>query len=927
VPKSAKAFAAYPYDFAEARAVADALGLSQPVAVTLVRRGYRTPEDARAFLAADESHPPEAFQGMDEVVALVWAAIEAGERITVHGDFDVDGVSATAVMIGALRELGADCDWLIPDRIADGYGLSKENVEKLAVRGTGLLITVDCGITAVEQVALAQELGMEVVVTDHHQRDEELPACLILHPEVSAYPFESLCGTAVAWKLACALRDGAAFPGTSSADVPGKAAPDSAASERDLDLVALATVADVVPLVGENRSLVKRGLAEMRRTKRVGLRALMEASKCEPTRLDEGDLAFRLAPRINAAGRLYRADAGVELLLTEDEERAKQIAEELGRANSERRATEREVDAAAEAARRELPDELKDADGLVLAGEGWHPGVVGIVASRLVERHHRPVVVISLDGEGGGRGSGRSIPGFDLHAALEACSEHLETFGGHKAAAGLSLKTENLEAFRAAFAKHAGEVLSPEDLKRTERIDAMVGGVGLGLDLAEELGQLAPFGMGNPGVRLMVPSARVTDQRTMGEEGKHSRFSLHSGSHRALGVAFGRPSLGVDDDDMLDAAVRLEVNHWNGAVEPRVVLREVYPLDTETPAIAAHPCACEDAEWWARFEAELVRDLGAAASVERNRRMATESLHGADGVERKLLLGQPSLHGDAGVERNSVIDRVKLHGNADGSPRRAIQSAGSSPTATIAELVSSGAGVLAVAADASRRAALANGATGLARFNGGAALMACHRCGAETVANLASRADSGLALTDYAALAMSPDLASSFEHVVLVDAPRSAADVQRITRAHGARIPSQPPVDEGDGTASPGFLHPLFSAAEHSFSLGVLARQAPSRETIAGVFKALRTGGGLSGPDLRAALAGPGPHPLDPETAARAFRVLLELGLVAGSTSAGVGGVSVVSSEGTDLERSAAFRVYSEEHSEAQQFLQSPKFP
>src|ERR1700742_75787 len=253
VPKSAKAFAAEPYDFAEARAVADALGLSQPVAVTLVRRGYRTPEEARAFLAADESHPPGAFEGMGEVVGLIWAAIEAGERITVHGDFDVDGVASTALMTATLRDLGADCDWLIPDRIADGYGLSNENVEKLVERGTGLLITVDCGITAVEQVALAQELGMEVVVTDHHQRDEELPACLILHPEVSNYPFTSLCGTAVAWKLACALREGAALAGTSMQVVPDNAAPDGAA-ERDLDLVALATVADVVPLIGENRS-------------------------------------------------------------------------------------------------------------------------------------------------------------------------------------------------------------------------------------------------------------------------------------------------------------------------------------------------------------------------------------------------------------------------------------------------------------------------------------------------------------------------------------------------------------------------------------------------------------------------------------------------------------------------------------------------
>jgi single-stranded-DNA-specific exonuclease len=853
VPETAKAFAAAPYDYADVRAVADALELSGPVAVTLVRRGYRTPDQARAFLAADESHPPDAFDGMKEVVEVVRTAIDAGERITVHGDFDVDGVSATALLISTLRDLGAECDWLIPDRIADGYGLSAENVEKLAARGTGLLITVDCGITAIEQVALAQELGMEVIVTDHHQRDEALPGCLILHPEVSNYPFTSLCGTAVAWKLACALREGDA--------------------QADLDLVALATVADVVPLVGENRSLVKRGLAEMRRTRRLGLKALLEASKCDPGQLDEGDIAFRLAPRINAAGRLYRADAGVELLLTDDEERARQIAEELGRANSERRSTEREVDAAAEAARRELSEELKEANGLVLAGEGWHPGVVGIVASRLVERHGRPVVVISLDGEGGGRGSGRSIPGFDLHAALEACSEHLETFGGHKAAAGLSLKEESLEAFRIAFAAHAGEALTAADLQRTERIDAMVGGVGLGLDLAEELGQLAPFGMGNPGVRLMVPSARVSDVRTMGGEGKHARFSLHSGSHRALGVAFGRSSLGVDDEDMLDAAVRLEVNHWNGAVEPRVVLREVYPLDAD--ALSLHRCACDDTEWWARFEAELAHDL------------------------------------DLGVARKSPIEQPRHHDSAEGSPRHLVRGTGSSPTATIAELVSSGAGVLAVTADASRRAALANGATGLARFNGGAALVACHRCGVASVAGLAGRADSGLAVVDYAALAMAPRLASNFEHVVLVDAPRSPADLQRATA-------------EGE---DPGFVHLLFSDAECEFGLGVLARQAPSRETIAGVFRALRATGEQTGPALREALSGPGPHPLAPETAARSLRVLLQLGLVAGSTNAGAGFVSVVSSEGTDLERSAAFRVYSEEHSEARSFLQSPTFP
>ncbi len=586
--ETVNAYRADPYDYAEARALAEALGLSEPVAITLVRRGYRTPEDARAFLEADETHPPDDFSSMAAVVEQVRAAIEAGKRITVHGDFDVDGVCATTIMVATLRELGAECDWLIPDRLADGYGLDAENIRRLAERGTSLLITVDCGITAVEEVALAKSLGIDVIVTDHHQPAGELPDCPILHPEIDGYPFTDLCGTAVAWKLSSALRDDAG---------------------RDLDLVALATVADVVPLVGENRSIVRRGLEEIRRAERPGIRALLAAAKVEPTQLDEGDLAFRLAPRINAAGRLYRADAGVELFLTEDPERAAEIATELSRANGERRATEQEVSTAAEAARRELPEHLRDAPALVVAGEGWHPGVVGIVASRLAERHHRPAIVISLDGEGGGRGSGRSIPGFDLLAGLEACASHLTSFGGHRAAAGLELPADAVDGFREAFCAHAATVLGPDDLVRTVEIDAMIGGAGLGLDLAEELERLAPFGMGNPGVRLLVPSARVEDVRAMGEEGKHSRFSLRSGSHRALGVAFGRSGLGVEEGDPIDAAVRLEVNRWKGSVEPRVVLRELYP----------HPGQADpdrqSAEWWQRFEAELQVDPHAVVAA------------------------------------------------------------------------------------------------------------------------------------------------------------------------------------------------------------------------------------------------------------------------------------------------------------------------
>jgi len=829
VAETLHAYEAEPYSYAEARELSAELGLSDPVAIALVRRGYRTPDAARAFLEADESHDPGEFRSMATVVERVLAAIEARRRITVHGDFDVDGVSATALLVGALRELGADCDWLIPDRMADGYGLSGDNVRRLADRGTSMIITVDCGITAVAEVALAKELGMEVIVTDHHQAGAELPDCPILHPALDGYPFKELCGTGVAWKLASALREasGEGSPKRAAGaalECFGDPSPD-ASSHADLDLVALATVADVVPLIGENRSLVKKGLEEVRRAQRPGMRALLAAAKCDPSRLDESDLGFRLGPRINAAGRLYRADAGVELFLTEDEGRPGEIAVELNRANGERRATEREVANAAEAALRDLPERLREAPGLVVAGHDWHPGVVGIVASRMVERYHRPVVVISLDGEGSGRGSGRSISGFDLLAGLEACAEHLGSFGGHRAAAGLELEEASVDAFREAFATHAASVLGPDDLKRTERIDAMVGGASLGLDLAEELRQLAPFGMGNPGVRLLVPSAQVRDVRTMGE-GKHARFSLHSGAHRALGVAFGRPSLGVAEDDFVDVAVRLEVNHWNGAVEPQVILRELYRRNGGEAALEA-------VAWWQRFEAELARD---------------------------------------------PADRPELEQGRTAGHERSVQTSSNAPAAVVGELASCGGSVLALTADAELRAGMAG---------------------------------EGVRVADYAELERSPDLALCFEHVVLVDPPPSA-DLERLaSRSH----------EQG------GYLHRVWGEAEWRLSQSVVAAQLAQRPTLIATFRDLRDAGDASGEELRQALLGSGRHPRSAETAARCFRVLVELDLVRGRPDGGDGVVGVVSSDGTDLQRSAAFQAYSARHEEARQYLESHKHP
>jgi single-stranded-DNA-specific exonuclease len=543
-----------PYVAADALRLERELGVGHVLAQILVRRGLADPAAARRFLDAREAHDPAAFDGIEQALDLIHGHIAAGRRIVVHGDYDVDGVCATAIMIRALRSLGADASWFLPSRIDDGYGLAAATVERLAQRGTALIVTVDCGITAVDEVAAARAAGMDVVVSDHHapRADGALPDCPIVHPALSRYPCPTLCGAGVAYKLASAL-------GARSA-------------EDDLDLVALATVADLVPLAGENRRLVREGLAALSATAKPGLRALIAVSRADPSALDTGTLGFRLAPRINAAGRLRRADAGLELLLTEDPVRAKAIAAELDAVNVERRAVEQRIlwDAESQVA------ELGPRAGYVLWSEEWHPGVVGIVASRIVERHHRPAVLVALEGDTGG-GSGRSIPGFDLLGALHTGAAHLRRYGGHRAAAGLTIDAARLDAFRAAFEAHAEAVLTPDLLEPVERVDAVVSGHELGLGLAEELEALEPCGMGNPAPRLLVPGGRFEDARSMGE-GRHARFSVIAGGVRARAVAFGCDGHVTDDPAQpLDATFRLERNAWNGAVEPRLVLRHAQP--------------------------------------------------------------------------------------------------------------------------------------------------------------------------------------------------------------------------------------------------------------------------------------------------------------------------------------------------------------
>jgi single-stranded-DNA-specific exonuclease len=605
------------------------LGVSHPLAQVLVRRGLGDADAARAWLAADERHDPSAFAGIDVATALVLDHVRTTGRITIHGDYDVDGVSATAILVGVLRTLGADVDWFLPSRAEDGYGLSAATVRRLAARGTRLLITADCAITAVDEVAAARAAGMDVLVTDHHspRSDGRLPDAAIVHPAVCGYPCPDLCAAGVAYKLAAALLSAA-----------GR---DPADADRDLDLVALATIADCVPLRGENRRLVRAGLRALATTKRPGLRALMRVARADPSRIDAGAVGFRLAPRINAAGRLERADAGLELLLTADEIRAAQIADELDRLNSERRHTETRILFEAEALVRDSgAGQAGEPAAYVLAAEGWHKGVIGIVAARIAERHHRPTVLIALDPDSGrGTGSGRSIPGFDLLAGLDAAAAHLVRHGGHRAAAGCEIERAQVDAFRAAFEAHAAATLTPEDLVPKQRVDAVVAGDELGLRLADELERLAPFGIGNPGVSLLLPAARCSDPTLMGEDGKHVRFTVAAGGTRARAVAFGTTN--IDCDGPLDATFALELNEYNGSVEPRLVLKDARPSAPAPIALVGEPD-----DYLAAALAELARPAYDIAAKPRDLRAPVRDRRGtgiAGTIAALVHAGEPIL--------------------------------------------------------------------------------------------------------------------------------------------------------------------------------------------------------------------------------------------------------------------------------------------
>jgi single-stranded-DNA-specific exonuclease len=532
------------------------LGLPAALCALLARRGVGDAAAARAFLrpAPEHLHDAAGLAGIGDAVARLARAIRQGETILVHGDFDVDGICATALFTRVLTALGGRPVPFIPRRIEDGYDLTEAGVAAARAAGATLILTGDCGIRAHQAVAAASAAGIEVVVTDHHAPAETLPpAAAVVNPNRPdcAYPHKGLCGAGVAYKLCQALAAELGYP-----------------AERlhaYLDLVAIATVADLVPLQGENRALVRWGLRILRGTPNPGLRALLRATGLEGREVTAGQVGFVLGPRLNAVGRMGEALRGARLLLTDDPREAQAIAAELEEENRARRAEDgRVLGEAMEMLERDFDPERDR--GVVLAGEGWHPGVVGIVASRVAERVHRPAVMVALAG-GEGRGSGRSVPGFDLLAAFHACAGHFVRYGGHRAAAGCTLAERELEPFAAAFDAHARAHLLPDQLEPELRVDLLLRPGEANAELARLLAHTAPHGMGNPAPVFALCGARLLAAPRVLRE-THLSFSVSGEDGGRLDtIAFGMAERQGElqaAGRALDLAFRLEEDEWKG---------------------------------------------------------------------------------------------------------------------------------------------------------------------------------------------------------------------------------------------------------------------------------------------------------------------------------------------------------------------------
>ena len=532
------------------------LGLPERLLELLLDREIDTPEKIERYLHPKRENlvDPMLMQDMDKAVNVIRDAIEKHEEITVFGDYDVDGVTATAILLTYLRKQGAQVGFYIPDRHGEGYGLNIAAIEQIATHSK-LLITVDCGITCAAEVARAKELGMRVIVTDHHQLGPQIPECeAVLNPLLGHYPFRRLCGAGVAFKLVQAMG------GTE-------------AIEPLWELAALATIADIVPLMDENRVIVYYGLAAMAATQRPGLIALMESAGVDPQKVSSSDVAFRMAPRINAGGRLALASRGVQLLTTRRMDTAREIAEELNQDNIRRRELEIEIFQQADEMTRQQIDFMNER-AIVVCGEGWNPGVIGLAASRLVEKYKWPTILLSRDGDIC-VGSARSIPGVNIHEAMSTCRDLFIRFGGHAQAAGLTIEAKNVPEFKRRLSEAIREQAAPEAFIPTEEYD-------LELELSEmteafvdAFSAMQPTGFGNPAPVFCVRGVHTTDVRTIGKDGAHLRMRLAQGSDMRSAIGFRMGDRAANLPEVIEAIITLSINVWQDKRSVQCELRQM----------------------------------------------------------------------------------------------------------------------------------------------------------------------------------------------------------------------------------------------------------------------------------------------------------------------------------------------------------------
>jgi len=541
--------------------LANELKITPLVASMLVNRGLDTVDSARYFLfGKDEFHDPYLLKGMDLAVNRIREAIESQEPILIFGDYDADGVSSTSVLMITLRDLGANVQFYIPNRFTEGYGPNEPAFRQAAENGINLIITVDTGISAVHEAGIAKELGLDLIITDHHEPGPVLPDALaIIHPKIpdSIYPFRELAGVGVAFKLAHALYG----------EIP----------EHLFEIAVIGTIADLVSLKGENRLIAKKGLEKLKVTENIGLKAILKLAGVDLMAINEETIGFTLAPRINAVGRLEDADLAVQLILTEDPEEAQQLAEEMDVLNKTRQAIVNTITSEAiEEVEKNFPIETNKV--LVVGKEGWNAGVIGIVASRLVEKYYRPTIVLNFDPEKGvAKGSARSIAGFDLFKNLSTCRDILPHFGGHPMAAGMTLMLEDVAELRTKLNILAEEQLTADDFIPVTYLDEEIHLEDIQLSSLEELNLLSPFGMDNPKPKVLINNVEVASMRKIGSEQNHLKVLVNEGGANLDGVGFGLGALAdqISPASKISLIGELSINEWNNIRKPQIFIHDI----------------------------------------------------------------------------------------------------------------------------------------------------------------------------------------------------------------------------------------------------------------------------------------------------------------------------------------------------------------